>query len=348
MATPPQPQERRKPELGRGERILPGVFRLRLPLPWPGVPHGNAWAVTAGDGYVLFDTGVHDESSTANLELALQMCGLRIEDARLLVCTHAHADHYGAAASIVDRARCELWMHPNHGHTTKILTDRQAELDKRLAIARDAGVPPPELERHAKDLAALKLAIERYVEPDRDLIDGVTVQTDIGVWRAYETPGHSPSHVCLFEPQRRLLISGDHLLGRISQHFDYGHSPDPIGEFLQSLQVVEALRARLCMPGHGRTFTDVKAHIDGNRTTLEERLAAVLATIAQTPRTAYEVMRQLVGLSMSDFGGAFALYEILATLTHLQRTGRAHRIEAAAATAAGQPPASDAARWLAN
>ena len=67
----------RKPELGRGERVLPGVFRLRLPLPWPGVPHCNAWAVAAGDGIVLFDTGMHQPGSLAQLERALAMCGLR-------------------------------------------------------------------------------------------------------------------------------------------------------------------------------------------------------------------------------------------------------------------------------
>ena len=37
---------------------MPGVWRLRLPLPWPGVPHCNAWAVRADDGVVLFDTGM--------------------------------------------------------------------------------------------------------------------------------------------------------------------------------------------------------------------------------------------------------------------------------------------------
>ncbi|MGO9448179.1 MAG: MBL fold metallo-hydrolase, partial [Solirubrobacteraceae bacterium] len=63
----------RKRELGRGERVLPGVFRLRLPLPWPGVPHGNAWAVAAGDGIVLFDTGIHAPGSLVHLERALAM-----------------------------------------------------------------------------------------------------------------------------------------------------------------------------------------------------------------------------------------------------------------------------------
>ena len=38
----------------------------------------------------------------------------------------------------------------------------------------------------------------------------------------YETPGHAPSHVCLHQPERRLLISGDHLLGRTVIFFDYG------------------------------------------------------------------------------------------------------------------------------
>ena len=44
-------------ELGRADRVRDGVWRLRLPLPWPGVPHVNSFAVDAGDGIVLFDTG---------------------------------------------------------------------------------------------------------------------------------------------------------------------------------------------------------------------------------------------------------------------------------------------------
>src|SRR5207253_3102189 len=84
------------------------------------------------------------------------------------------------------------------------------------------------------------------------LLTGVTIRTDIGEWTVHETPGHAPSHVCFFEPERRLLIAGYHLLGRISLYFDYGYTPDPVGEFLNSLTVVERLGARLCLPGHGQ------------------------------------------------------------------------------------------------
>ena len=95
---------------------MPGIWRLRLPLPWPGVPHCNAYAVAAGDGVVLFDCGLHEPGSLAQLERAMEQVGLRLSDVRLLVCTHAHADHYGQAASVVDASGCELWMHPADAH----------------------------------------------------------------------------------------------------------------------------------------------------------------------------------------------------------------------------------------
>ena len=94
----------------------------------------------------------------------------------------------------------------------------------------------------------------------------------LGTWQVYETPGHAPSHVCLYQEERRILISGDHLLGRVSLYYDYGYSPDPAGEFLHSLDLVQELDARLCLAGHGRTFTDVQAHIDANRALVRERI----------------------------------------------------------------------------
>ena len=250
-----------KRELGRGERVLPGLFRLRLPLPWPGVPHCNAWAVACGDGFVLFDTGMHDADSLSHLERALGMCNLRLEQARLVVCTHAHTDHCGQAATIVERAGCEVWMHPNHEHLNRMVEEPEAVFARRMEIARQSGVPEEPLRRYAAERSSRGSGIAGPIEPDRELLAGVSIGTDLGEWVVYETPGHAPSHVCMFQPERRLLISGDHLLGRISLYFDYGYSADPVGEFVNSLGVVEKLGARLCLPGHGRTFADVHAHI---------------------------------------------------------------------------------------
>src|SRR5690242_16688514 len=143
-------QAARRRELGRGDRVLPGVWRLRLPLPWPGVPHCNAWAIRAGDGIVLVDCGMHEEGSIEQLERAMSMVNLAIEDVRLLVCTHAHTDHYGQAATIVDRAGCELWMHPNYEHATRSVEDPEQAFQRRLEIGRTSGVPELVLRRYAE------------------------------------------------------------------------------------------------------------------------------------------------------------------------------------------------------
>src|SRR5271155_1153371 len=320
------PEVLRRRELGRGERVMPGLFRLRLPLTWPGVPHCNAWAVACGDGFVLFDTGMHDADSLSHLERALDMCNLRLEQARLVVCTHAHTDHCGQAATIVQRAGCELWMHPNHEHLDRMMADPEAVGARRVEIARQSGVPEAPLRRYAAERSSRGSGIAGPIEPDRDLRTGVSIGSDLGEWIVYETPGHAPSHVCMFQPERRLLVSGDHLLGRISLYFDYGYSPDPVAEFLSSLDVVERLGARLCLPGHGRTFTDVHAHIRANRTLVRERLACVGDALVGRELTVFELVPHVFGDSLSQQNAHWLLSKILCYLTHLQTLGKVDRV----------------------
>ena len=317
----------RRREVGRGERVLPGVWRLRLPLPWPGVPHGNAWALAAGDGIVLVDTGMHEPGSIGHLERAMDQVGLRLEHVRLLVCTHAHADHYGQAATIIERAGCELWMHPNHEHMLAYAADPDAALERRIEVALQSGVPEEPLRRFAEQARGRGSGIAEIVTPDRDLVPGVEIETDLGVWSVHETPGHAPSHVCLHQADRRVLISGDHLLGRVSLYYDVGYSPDPAGEFLRSLDVVEALDARLCLSGHGRSFTDVRGHVEANRTLVLERVERVKIALrdAAEPLTAFEVMPHAYDDPTTPLNANWRLTETLAYLTHLEATGRAER-----------------------
>jgi glyoxylase-like metal-dependent hydrolase (beta-lactamase superfamily II) len=312
----------RRRELGRGERVVPGVWRLRLPLPWPGIPHANAYAIAAGDGVVLFDCGLHEAGSLAELERALAQAGYSLADVKLLVCTHAHADHYGQAASVVDASGCELWMHPADAHMRAGIEDPEARLARRFEVARQSGVPLAPLREWSDSARERGSGIARLVEPDRALRDGVVVDTDLGPWTVVGTPGHAPSHVCLHQPEQRMLISGDHLLGRVSLFFDYGWTPDPVGEFLTSLDRIDVLDARLALAGHGRTFTDVRAHIVANRALVAERLERVRRAVAEHgPITAYDTVPLLHGEALSQLTAAWWLPEVLAYLRHLEITG---------------------------
>jgi glyoxylase-like metal-dependent hydrolase (beta-lactamase superfamily II) len=307
----------------RTEKVLPGIWRLRLPLPWPGVPHGNAWAVAAGEGIVLFDTGMGGKGRLRQLDLALAQAGFGVEDIGLLVCTHSHIDHYGLAASIVEAAGCELWMHPAWEHVRLLADDPAAALEHRIEVARQSGVPVAALERYREARSGNEeTGIDGIQVPDRDLVPGVEVETDLGAWQVHETPGHAPSHVVLHQPERKLMISGDHLLGRTVLFFDYGHTPDPVGEFLAGLAEVEPLEVELCLPGHGRPFRDPEAKIAEARRQVDELLEKVRQALGAGERTAFEIVAEIVGPENLDTpASAWVLQIVLSCLDHMAIQG---------------------------
>jgi glyoxylase-like metal-dependent hydrolase (beta-lactamase superfamily II) len=319
-------ERRRRRELSRADRVLPGLWRLRLPLPWPGVPHVNAYAIAAGNGIVLVDTGLHEPGALRQLERALdQAAGLDLGHVRLLVCTHAHSDHYGQAAPILAAAGCELWMHPNHAHMTATAGDPERMLERRLEVARQSGVPGDLLARYESERREQGIGVAEVVLPDRELVDHVEVETDLGVWRAYETPGHAPSHVVLHQPERGLLLSGDHLLGRVSLYFDYGYTPDPVGEFLSSLDTVDSLVVSLVLAGHGRPVRDARALAAANRREVETRLARVREALRDGPKSAFEIVPAVVGGDAQSI--SWGLTETLCYLRHLELRGELRRLE---------------------
>ena len=211
---------------------------------------------------------------------------------RLIVCTHAHVDHCGQAPAIAERAGCEVWMHhePRAPHATT--TSRRRSSGASWSRTRAASRPTP-LQRWIERRRGQGTGQAGTLRIDRELTEGDTVDTDLGAWRVIETPGHAPSHICLYQPERRLLISGDHLLGRVSLYFDTGYTPDPVAEFLDSLDKVENLDARLALSGHGRPFTDVAGHVAANRAL--DRSSAWPRSRRRCPGTAYEIAQSVYG-----------------------------------------------------
>jgi glyoxylase-like metal-dependent hydrolase (beta-lactamase superfamily II) len=322
----------RRRELARADRVLPGLWRLRLPLPWPGVPHGNAYAIAAGDGIVLVDTGLHEPGSLRQLELALDQANLGLELVRLVVCTHAHSDHYGQAAPIMERSGAPLWMHPRHEHMTRAAENPERAFEQRFEIARQSGVPPEALAAYREARGPARFGIAEIVLPDRELVPGVKVETDLGTWDVHETPGHAPSHVVLHQPERGLLLSGDHLLGRVSLFYDYGYSPDPAGEFLNSLGVVDELDVQLVLAGHGRPVRDAHRLTEANRRTIGGRMDRIRGALAGGRRTAFELVPEILDVELPEpMKIGWGLTEALAYLTHMELSGEVERVDGAEA-----------------
>jgi len=277
---------------------------------------------------VLVDTGMHEPGSLAQLELALDQAGLGLDHVRLLVCTHAHSDHYGMAAPIVEAAGCELWMHPNHAHMKLAAEDPDRLIERRIEVATQSGVPTATLERYREERKGQGMGIAAAVAPDRDLLPGVAVDTDLGRWQVHETPGHAPSHVVLHQPERRLLLSGDHIIGRVSLYYDFGYTPDPAGEFLSSLDRVGELDVELVLAGHGRPVRDLAGLVDANRSAVHERIGRVRDAISSEPVTPFEIVPKLMGMTeLTPMLVNWGLSETLCYLRHLELGGVARKLD---------------------
>lgn len=319
------------------DEVVPGVWRIALDLPWPGAPPANAWALACDGGAVLVDTGFSAPGSLERLKAGLRAAGFDLTDVRLVACTHAHGDHIGHAAPVAAAAGCELWLHADHRHGLGPLADRENEIARRLATGRRCGVPETVLEALAVAIRAQDLGIAGTPRPDRILRDGVSIDTDAGAWQVVETPGHAPSHVCLFEPEAGLLLSGDHVLEQPSIGLDHGWTPDPAGELLASLDRVEQLGARICLPGHGAPFVDVDTSIAATRAAMHERLDAVRAALGGPASTVLGIAERAYAEIVGPEQAGWMYVEALCLLEHLERRGEA-ALEQPARWLAGPPP----------
>ena len=308
--------------------MLPGVWRLRLPLPWPGVPHCNAWALRAGEGIVLVDTGYADTDGTRQLSYAMAQVGLELSDVSLLVCTHAHSDHYGLAGPIIDEAGCELWMHPAWGHVRGLAEDPDAALERRIEVARQSGVPPAALERYKEARRGQGTGIARTVPPDRDAGPRRRVRDRPRPVAGARDPGPRP--LARRPPPARQRPDA---LGRSSARpgdavLRPRAHPRPVGEFLASLDRVETLETALCLAGHGRPFRGVPGKVRAFRAEVNEHLERVRGAVTGEPKTAFEVVPDLIGReNLNAATAAWGIQIALAYLDHLTLAGELEELD---------------------
>ncbi|HEU0052818.1 MAG TPA: MBL fold metallo-hydrolase, partial [Longimicrobium sp.] len=134
-----------------------------------------------------------------------------------------------------------------------------------------------------------------------------------GGWEWIHTPGHSPGHVTIYHPERRILIAGDHVLPHISPNIGADiYADDPLSDYLASLARLRDLPVDLVLPSHGAPFDGLAARVDAIAAHHAERNERILALL-ESPRTAYEVALGVWG----DLPPANLLHAIRETLAHL-------------------------------
>lgn len=304
-----------------------------LPLPFPGLDRVNAFLLADDDGtYTLVDCGIYlpgDERDHGwgDVTAALSACDVDPASIRRLIVTHGHIDHYGMAGRLMEETGAELWMHESAPEDLELYRDPAGIVRGLRQMFVDHGVDPAELEELTQ-YEDWRPFVSGVVEPARPLSDGETFTIGDREWQVVYTPGHSPSHICLWSESDRILISGDHLLPTITPHIDFkrGVDEDPLGDFLKSLQKVERLDPRLVLPGHGAPFEEGAERARVVARHHDRRLGSILQVIRHHPASADTITDEIFGDSLLNFEHRLALGEALAHIAYLRKRGEIERV----------------------
>lgn len=311
------------PAPGTVRTLVEGVLWARMPLPME-LNHINVWLLDDGDSWTLVDTGVADGPSRS--------AWARLEDEALggrrigrIVVTHDHPDHMGLAPWLADRHGAEVWMSETaHRSCGEFLHTGPEVVRARIrAFLRSHGVAlPPEASATSK--ADHRAWFGGLPELDRAPADGELLRAGAYSWQLIETAGHCRGHLCLWQPELSLLVSGDQVLPSISPNVSVLSSrpdDDPLRDFLASLERLDACGPdTLVLPSHGRPFLGLQRRTADLRRHHHEQLD-VLRRLFTEPRTAAEALPALFGRTLRGFHRMLALGEAVAHLNYLRARG---------------------------
>ncbi|MCL5264073.1 MAG: MBL fold metallo-hydrolase [Chloroflexi bacterium] len=327
--------------------IVPGVHKLEVPIPNNPLGHLNSYLIQGDKGCLLIDTGWNTEEAFRSLQDQLRALALGLRDISLAVITHVHPDHYGLTGRIKQvspvRFAFHLWerafIESRYIHFDE-LQQKMGQFFRQHGVPAETAAP---LERAS--LPALDFVTIAW--PDEVLYGGEVFTFGEFELEVLWTPGHSPGHVCLYEPSKKLLFSGDHVLPTITPNVSYHlqSGSNPLGDYLHSLNQLKRLPVNLVLPAHEHVFQDVTSRIEEILRHHEERKQQILAIIDAEPKTAYAIATQLSWnvpgkwQRLDALHQRFAVTEVIAHLESLRMDGEVERFPSDGIIQYG-PPAS--------
>ena len=311
------------------EHLPDGVLHVELPTPFPVGPV-NCY-VLLDDPLTVVDPGMIWADSTAQLDAALQAAGRSIGEIDQILVTHGHPDHFGAAGWLADVADASVLCGRAELPKLSGLVERASMVDviRRLGIPDDMRAMFQSFYEGVRDLTS-PIANDRL----RLLDDGDILLAGGRDWQVHVTPGHSVGHVSLYDPDARVLLSGDHLLACITPNpvlEPDSESPDgrrrSLVEYLASLDRFVRIDPLLVLPGHGPRFRDVPTLTRSMRHHHDSRADEILALVDRLgDATPYELSGEMFP-NIEDFAVMLGVSEVLGHLDLLEDDGRIVRTD---------------------
>lgn len=296
-----------------------GIRRVTFALPL-GIDHVHCYLLEGSDGgWTLVDTGLGLPDAEERWEAVLRELDRPINR---IVITHFHPDHVGAAADVAGLTGAPVHQGAED-YDQCVRTWGELQVPARMpGYLRTHGIPESDVEAFEAEAQAFSQLVHFVRDPEL-LRSG----DDVDGWEVLHFPGHADGHIALVRDG--VLAAGDTLLASITPNVGlYPDSrPDPLGDYLESLERIADLGLRLALPGHHAPITDPAARARELIAHHASRLEQTTAALDGSPKTAYDISLVLFPDELPPVLRRFALAETRAHLEYLVLRDRAARVE---------------------
>ena len=302
------------------------LWRIEVPLPGNPLKSINSYVIRSRPKSLIIDTGLDREECLEAMLSGLGEAGVDPAASDFFI-THMHADHSALVPKLAGKASKVYFNRPDAE-----VFEGVSPWETILAYAGRNGFPEDELRAALENHPGYRHGVRKI--PDFTFVeDGERLEAGTYCFRCVRTPGHTKGHTCLYEPGRKILVSGDHVLGDITPNIQcWREGMNPLGDYLASLDKVRELKVDLVLPGHRSCFRNFVERIDELKRHHEKRAEEALSVLTEGTRNAYEVASRMTWdldyPSWDLFPVAqkwFATGETIAHLKYLEERGEVFR-----------------------
>ena len=318
------------PDAGTVTQITDGVFWLRMTLPMAGLDHINLYFLKDGDEYVVVDTGLgwKDAMDIWDKVFAENMGGAKVNR---VICTHLHPDHAGLAGWMCRKFDAPLLMTMGEYFLCRLMAADTGNPAPKEGIAfyKRAGFTDEQIENYKSRFGGFGKAISELPNGYERIRDGDTIKIGGSDWQIIVGSGHSPEHACLYNADKKIMISGDQILPNISSNVSVWPTEpqgNPLEDWIRSCHKLRDVTPKdtLVMPAHGIPFRGAHHRL----TRLIEHHEQALERLHEycfEPKRSTEVYSVLFRRKINDGNRLMAVGESIAHLNCLTNRGRMTR-----------------------
>lgn len=305
--------------------IADDIFQVRLPLPFA-LNHINTYLVRDSVGWTLIDTGLNHAASREAWAAAFKQLKIRPAQIRRIILTHHHPDHFGMAGWFQAQGAGNVYMSPRERELALLVWQGYSEQDFDSYMA--AYGMPPELVATVAHGMSSTAAMTHPHPPFIGVIEpGSTITIGERRFTALLAPGHSDGQMMLYDAEDQLMLSGDHILMKITPNIGLwpDTQPDPLGRFMESLRTLLTYDIRLGLPGHRAVINDWRGRINDLLEHHVVRLGHTRLAVADGATVYAASLKVFNSQTFTPHEWRFAMAETLAHLDYLEKRGLVRR-----------------------